>query len=357
MIGQRLKVARLASGLSLRDLSDRIGNLVTPQAIGKYERNEDMPGSKALLALATALAVSPEYLLGDQELVLEGMEFRRKSELGRRAESHLEARVLDRVERYLTVEEMLSLPSVSWDRPREAPYPVDSVADADQAAQSLRMAWGLGRDPIPNLVELLEERGIKVHVEPLEADIDGLLARVRRADGPPIPVIVVNGSHWGERQRFTLAHELAHLVLAVANPKDAEKAAHRFAGAFLMPAETIWAEIGKHRTSISVAELLALKHLFGTSLQAITYRMRDLKVVPEALFKELFDLFKEKGWRTAPYEEPDAIKEGEKPKRFSRLCYRALSEGVISEAKTAELLGMSVHALSQQLGNSDELST
>ena len=241
MIGQRLKVARLASGLSLRDLSDKIGNLVTPQAIGKYERNEDMPGSQVLLALSTALAVSAEYLLGDQELVLEGMEFRRKSELGRRAELHLEARVLDRVERYLTIEEMLSLRSVSWDQPREAPYPMAAIAEGDQAAQSLRMAWGLGRDPIPNLVELLEERGIKIHVEPLDADIDGLLARVRRADGEIVPVIIVNGTHWGERQRFTLAHELAHLVLAVTNPKDAEKTAHRFAGAFLMPAETIWA--------------------------------------------------------------------------------------------------------------------
>jgi Zn-dependent peptidase ImmA (M78 family)/transcriptional regulator with XRE-family HTH domain len=357
VIGQRLKVARLAAGLSLRDLSDKIGNLVTPQAIGKYERNEDMPGSKPLLALSAALAVSPEYLLGDQTLVLEGMEFRRQGDLGRRAESHLEARVLDRLERYLTVEEMLALPSLSWDQPREAPYPVSTIADADHAAQRLRMAWGLGRDPIPNLVELLEERGIKIHVESLDADIDGLLARVRRADGPPIPVIIVNGTHWGERQRFTLAHELAHLVLDVSNPKDGEKAAHRFAGAFLMPAETIWAEIGKHRTSISVAELLALKGLFGASLQAITYRLRDLNVLPEPLFKDLFDLFKERGWRTPPYEEPAAIQGGEKPQRFSRLCYRALSEGVISEAKTAELLGISVHTLSQQLDNSDKVTT
>lgn len=355
MIGQRLKVARLASGLSLRDLSEKIRNLVTPQAIGKYERNEDMPGSKVLLALSAALSVSPEYLMGDQMLVLEDMEFRRKSDLGRRAESHLEARVLDRLEKYLTVEEMLALPSVSWDQPRETPYPVATIADADHAAQRLRMAWGLGRDPIPNLVELLEERGIKIHVEALDPDIDGLLARVRRADGPAIPVIIVNGTQWGERQRFTLAHELAHLVLEVANPKEAEKAAHRFAGAFLMPAETIWSEIGKHRTSISVAELLSLKHLFGASLQAITYRLRDLGVLSELVFKDLFELFKERGWRTPPYEEPDAINGGEKPQRFSRLCYRALSEGVISEAKTAELLGTSVHALSQQLDNSDKV--
>ena len=46
MIGKRLKGARAASGLSLRALSDAMENKVSAQAIGKYERNEDMPGSR-----------------------------------------------------------------------------------------------------------------------------------------------------------------------------------------------------------------------------------------------------------------------------------------------------------------------
>ena len=71
MIGQRLKLARAASGLSLRDLEAKIGNLVTAQAIGKYERNEAMPGSRVLIALSDALDVSVDYLLADQGLVLE----------------------------------------------------------------------------------------------------------------------------------------------------------------------------------------------------------------------------------------------------------------------------------------------
>ena len=50
MIGMRLKLARASSGLSLRDLAERMGNVVSAQAIGKYERNEDMPGSRALMS-------------------------------------------------------------------------------------------------------------------------------------------------------------------------------------------------------------------------------------------------------------------------------------------------------------------
>ena len=212
MIGQRLKLARAAAGLSLRDLSARIGNRVTAQAIGKYERNESMPGSGVLIALADALDISVDYLTGDQEMVLEAVEFRRKKITSRREESQVEAKVLHFLERYLMVEELLDLPTVEWHSPREAPYPVRDVSEADRAARSLRNHWGLGNDPIPNLVELLEEQGIKVLAVDL-TNIDGLTARVRRAGKGSVPVIVVNRMEWGERQRFTLAHELGHMVM------------------------------------------------------------------------------------------------------------------------------------------------
>ncbi|WP_422650797.1 hypothetical protein OJJOAM_003891 [Cupriavidus sp. H18C1] len=59
MIGNRLKRAREALGLSLRDLEAAIEGLVSAQAIGKYERDEMMPSSTVLLAMAKALRVSP----------------------------------------------------------------------------------------------------------------------------------------------------------------------------------------------------------------------------------------------------------------------------------------------------------
>ena len=162
MIGKRLRLARAAAGMSLRGLASKIDNRVTAQAIGKYERDEAMPGSGVLIALAKALRVSEDYLLGDQHLTVEGVEFRKKASTSRREEAQVEAMLLGYLERYLRLEELLGLPSVAWDRPLEAPYPVRSLPEAEQAAASLRAAWGLGLDPIPNLAELLEERGIKV---------------------------------------------------------------------------------------------------------------------------------------------------------------------------------------------------
>ncbi len=343
-MGQRIKMSRLADGLSLRDLQAKIDNRVTAQAISKYERGESMPSSGVLIALANALGVSAAYLASDSKISLEAVDYRRKRLTSKREEAQVEAKVLDLLERYLTVEEILGLPTIARDLPRDAPWPVlHDVAEAEQAAHGVRGHWGLGIDPIPNLVELLEERGIKVLSMPL-ANIDGLAASVRRKDRSVASVIVINQRDWGERQRFTAAHELGHMVLDVAPKVDDEKAAHRFAGAFLMPAETLRAEIGKHRRSIGWRELFDLKAIFGVSVRALTYRCKDLGIFGSSLFRQLCNEFDHRGWRSPPHREPGAM-QGEKPKRFERLCFRALAEDAISESKAAELLGCSVHEL------------
>jgi Zn-dependent peptidase ImmA (M78 family)/transcriptional regulator with XRE-family HTH domain len=349
MIGKRLKLARAAAGLSLRDLAAKIENRVSAQQIGKYERDEDVPGSAVLIALSHALGVSVEYLVGDQEMVLDGVEFRKKQITSKKEESQIQAQALHLIERYLMVEQILGLASAEWDKPREAPYPVADIGEADRAAQFLREHWNLGIDPIPNLVELLEERGIKVLVVDSEENIDGLAARVRRSRGEPVPIIVIRRGVQGERQRFNLAHELGHMVMDVkGDEKFREKAAHRFAGAFLMPAEALWANVGRHRSSIGWSELFALKKLCGASVLAITYRCADLGIFPPVLSQKLFREFSRLGFRSAPNYEPEHLEE-ERPERFNRLCYRALAEGAISEPKTAELLNITVRELNRRM--------
>ena len=341
MIGVRLKLARTAAGLSLRGLADAISHRVTAQAIGKYEREEAMPGSGVLIALADALHTTVDYLLGDPGLVLDDLEFRKNAFTSKRAEAQAEATVLAHLERYLVIEDILRLPSARWDSPREVPYPVlHDLLEADRAADALRHHWGLGHEPIPNLVELLEERGIKIFAFPL-GSLGGLAARARRAALPPVPFVVVNAGDWGERQRFTIAHELGHIVLDVSPNLDAESIAHRFAGALLMPAEALWLEVGKHRSAIPLGELLALKHIFGVSIQALTHRCRDLDIINQATYRTLFNEFDRLGWRAHPYKEFGAM-DGERPNRFNRLCLRALAEGAISESKAAELLDINI---------------
>lgn len=352
MIGKRLKLARSAAGLSLRGLQEKIGNRVTAQAIGKYERDESMPGFDVLTTLASALDVPMDYLLGDPEIELESVEFRKKASTSAREDARIKARVIHLAERYLVVEEALGLPGVAWDRPPEVPFPVlRDLSEAEEAASSLRRHWGLGRDPIPCLVELLEERGIKVLALGL-GNVDGLTAQVRCRDMGAFPVIVVNNYGYGDRQRFTLAHELGHLAMDVGRGLDGERAAHRFAGAFLMPAEILRRVIGKHRTSISLRELVHLKRQFGVSVQSLAHRCHELGVIGGSLHKRLFEEFRRRGWRSPPYREPCEIP-AEVPTRFERLTLRALAEHAISRSKAAELFGVPLREFENRMQSVD----
>ncbi|MYA61485.1 MAG: ImmA/IrrE family metallo-endopeptidase [Dehalococcoidia bacterium] len=348
MIGNRLKLARSAAGLSLRGLSDRIDNSVSAQAIGKYERDEAMPRSGVLIALAESLDVSVDYLSGDPGISLRGVDFRSRRVTSRRDEDRIGATVIQKLERYLVIEEVLDMQSVYWDRPRLAPYPVISgIHEADRAASALRNEWGLGLNPIYDMAEMMEDHGAKVFFCPLEEGIDGLTAHVGRDNQPDARVIVVSQDVSRDRQRFTIAHEIGHMVLDVSPGIDREEATHRFAGAFLMPEEVLWAKIGKHRSDIDWREFLALKLSFGMSIQAITHRCRNLGIISQALSGRLFETFDRVGWRSPPYREPlDA--QGSRIGRFERLCLRALAEGAISESRASELLGVSTQELNDE---------
>jgi Zn-dependent peptidase ImmA (M78 family) len=335
VIGNRLKLARTAAGLSLRALEERLNRLVTAQAIGKYERDEMMPSSTVLIALARALEVSEDYLLNAGNVELVAVEFRKKKLTKTKEDAQVRARILSEVERYLEIEKILAIDGRQPAIPRTA---VRSFDDVEDAAEQLRRTWKLGEDAIPNLCEFLEDKGIKICAIPLPASVSGVQAIVTAAKGHDIPVIVINSEHPVDRQRFTLAHELGHLCLDVRGHLDVENACHRFAGAFLVPAKILRRGVGAHRSALPPRELFGLKLLFGMSARAIAYRCRQLDIISQPTLSSLFKLFARRGWRL---NEPGDLK-AERPARFERLCIRALAEGYISEAKASELLRKTV---------------
>src|SRR5579872_2062057 len=107
MIADRIKLARRKAGFSLRDLSDAMNGRVTAQAIGKYERGEDVPSSGVLIALAKALGVSLNYLMDSQGMELTRVEFRTKASTTVRERAQVETEVIEWIERYLQIERIL----------------------------------------------------------------------------------------------------------------------------------------------------------------------------------------------------------------------------------------------------------
>jgi len=331
-------------------LEAAIHGQVSAQAIGKYERDEMMPGSTVLLSLAKALRVSPEFLLSEREIELTGVDFRKAPQAGAKEERAVEASVLDQVERYLELEELLPGVDEAWSAPDQSAFEIHRIEDAEEAANSLRQLWSLGIDPIPILAELLEDKGVKVIALDLPETVSGSKAFVRRHELDDVPVIVVNQHHNGERQRFTLAHELAHLVLRFSGLNDAEqeKAADRFAGSFLMAKDMMLRLLGSHRTSISLGELAELKKIFKVSIASLVVRCSQLGVLSKAAYGRLWAQIRGLGWNGPASTEPSRLPP-EVPQRMERMCMRAVAEGAISEAKAAELLNISVRELDRRL--------
>lgn len=343
MIADRLRLARRKAGFSLRELSAAMGNKVTAQAIGKYERAESIPSSGVLLALSKALGVSLSYLLDTQGIELRGVEFRTKASTSARDRAKVETEVLEWIERYLQIETVLELDSAEWQCPVTRPRKLRAARDAEKLAAEVREKWNLGLDPIPNMTELLEEKGLKVLTVPLPERVSGFTCLVKRKDEQrDLPVIVVNNQFPLERRRLTLGHELAHRLVYIdsLSDKEEERAANVFAGAFLMPREHLLREVGKHRNALGYKELIALKRLYRVSGAALLMRLRQLDVISESILIYAFQTIA-RGWRTQEPQEletPEERGQRERALRFERLCYRALAEGLISLSKAAELL-------------------
>lgn len=352
MFGDRLRLARKKAGYSLRHLEDVLEKKVTAQAIGKYERGEMMPSSDVLSAMAKVLGVSLEYLLSEQVEELESVEFRKLARTSAGARSRVEAAVIDHLQRYIAIEEILELDSAAWRAPPCDNRFIGEENEGEILAEDLRKEWELGIDPIPNMTSLLEDRGIKVFIMLLPDGVSGLTCLVRRSrQKKRLPVIVINRDISLERRRLTLAHELAHRLIDGQSPVDHEKAANVFAGAFLAPRAHLIREIGNSRKGLGYQELIQLKRMYRISAAALLVRLRQVGVIDESTLSYAFQTFA-RGWRSAepePLESREEEGKHEVPRRFERLCYWALAERLISPGKASELLQQPLAKIEQAM--------
>ncbi len=331
-MGERLRAARVRAQMSQRTLAEKVG--VSHTAISKYERGLDVPGSDVLIRLAQALGVKVEYFFRPSIVTVTVPVYRRRRALPKRARDAIIVQVQDWLERYVEVERLFPEEQAQFQLPPEMKRRVSSLDDVEDVALALRDHWQLGLDPLDNLAELLEDRGIKVGMVEAHDKFDALTLW---ADGDP--VIVLRKGMPGDRQRFSMAHELGHLILEVTEDLDEEKAANRFAAAFLVPRPAAYMELGRRRKHIYIHELHLLKHKYGLSMTAWITRARDLNIISHALAKRLFREFKRRNWWR---EEPGDPLPPEEPQRMKRLVMRALAEGIITRSRAAELLDKSL---------------
>lgn len=351
MLGERIRQARLSAGLSQRAAAERVG--VSAMAISKYERNETTPSSRVLMSLARAFGVQVEYFFRSTEVELKSLEFRKHPQLPAKQQQRVLADAREQVERWLVLEELM--PGewvVSFRVPEGLPTRVTTYDGIEQVAQAVRESWRLGTEAIVDLVDVLEEFGLKVLLSEFAnaSRFDGLAAV---ANGHTI--LLVGKDLPGDCQRFTMAHELGHFVLKgrLGPGLDEEAACNRFTGAFLVPDVEVRRALGERRTWLEPKELWILKQQWGLSMGGWTYRALDLGIINRATMSRLWQMLRARGWDK---REPGRQYPGEQPRRFERLVFRALAEDLIGESRAAELLGLSVAELAdrRQMDFADE---
>ncbi|MEX0680809.1 MAG: XRE family transcriptional regulator [Balneolales bacterium] len=350
IFARRLRQARKMEGYSLRELSEKLEKRVSYNALDRYEKGIMMPSGEVLQALSRALGRPLDFFFRPMDLELEKIEFRKRTSLGKRAENAIKERARDFFERYAEVEELLDDARRFVNPLKDARSPenpaVQSQEEAEKYSDLLRKHWELGTVPVPNIHEMLEEHGIKVHeVETGDDRFDGFSAQT---DLGPVVVVCKKLDNNLLRKRMTLVHELAHIVLDIPDSlsrKEKEAITSRFAGAFLLPIESFEREFGKHRKAVSLGELIEMKLQFGASIWAIMYRARQLDWIPESVYHRFCRVASQ--WRSEKKEPGDQeYKEkglsGETHSRFRQLVYRAVAEGEISVSKGAGLLEVSL---------------
>jgi Zn-dependent peptidase ImmA (M78 family)/DNA-binding XRE family transcriptional regulator len=331
-LAERLTTARRMAGLSLQELADKVEHRISRQAIHQFEQGQSKPETETLLALAKALDVKLDYFYRTSNVAFDKLEYRKKVKLSKTEEVAIQETAKDRFSRYFELEELTNAKSSFKDHKQT--FEINDLTDIEKAAESLREAWNLGSKPIPSVIEMLEEKGIKI----LEVDAsDGFQGFCAEANHEL--VIVINANDDPFRKRFTALHELAHITLNIKEDLDVEKCCHSFAGAFLFPKQSVIEAFSAKRKKLSFAELIQQKCYYGISIQALLVRLRNLDIISEATYKGFVIWLTKSGCRT---KEPGQYAGVEKALRFSQLLYRAAIEEVISLSKAASLSNQSL---------------
>jgi Zn-dependent peptidase ImmA (M78 family)/transcriptional regulator with XRE-family HTH domain len=311
---------------------------MTQSSISKIEAGYIVPDAAFAEKLAVALSFESSFFFRQGRLRPAPANFHRKRQkLG----VNDWEQILARSEIYrICIEEMLR--SVDLVPSRAAPPCIDPDqfdGRVDLVANAVRQAWMLPRGPIQDVTALIEDAGIII--VPFDFGTDLIDAFCQLA-GDTLPPLIFQNTRFKnkDRIRYSLSHELAHIVMHRIPKPEMEMEANRFAAAFLMPE----ADIRHALYGMSLEKLMTLKLHWKTSMQAILMRARDLNRVTERGYRYYQMTMSKRGWRSAePVEVQGAI---EAPRLLQKLINSHVKELGYSFNELAGLFGI----------NSDDLS-
>lgn len=295
---ERLREIRIARKMTLAQLATNIG--VTKQAVSKYECGKSIPSTETINKIITVLNVPIQFLTKTAIKTVESntlLFFRTNSSTTKTQMDFADIiskwgyEILDGISTLESINEV-NLPDF------------DTSLSISEKAKTLRSFWGIDNLPIDNMISLLENNGIFVFVINSSGINTDAYSRIINN----IPVVIVNGDKGtSARQRFSLAHELGHLVLHrnltdadfELRAKEIEKEASLFASNFLMPPDKFSASV----IAPKLEHFLELKKEWKVSISAMIYHCKQIKILDDKKADALqMQLSKKWGRKTEPLD-------------------------------------------------------
>lgn len=233
----------------------------------------------------------------------------------------------------------------SWYEGNAAAIEELETTDPVLTAQALRLMWGLGEGPLPNMVQLCESKGIRVYGLPPVAEVVDAFSGW--SDGTPY--IFLSRRKTPERSRFDIAHELGHLILhstSVDSNAEAhhrqEEDADRFAAELLAPASSV---AGLLPRQPSVDRVLTFRSQFRVSAMMTAKALLRSGRIDDAGYRRLCSALARRGFRSG---EPGGMAQHERSRIFTHIFGPEAAEKRTSADRLAEELSLpvtDVHAL------------
>lgn len=332
--GAMLRLARQFRGFQQKELAERTN--VDAAIISRAENGAGVPSESVISRLAQELDV-PESLFGlafqpvGLPISFHAMWRKRQSVSQREtdrvlADANLRGLHLRRLLPSVAFEPELTIPRIE---------PGEYESDCREIARLVRRAWGMPAGPIANLTEYIERAGIFVFHADLEkkVDVDGLTLRLA---GLP-PVIILNSRMPADRMRFTLAHELAHLVMHPVPTPEMEKEANEFASELLIPSQDIKRCFSGRRVDLKL--LAQLKPEWRISMAALLYAAGEVGSIGPGQSQSLWRHYSALRYKTVG-EPPELNFPVEKPSLGTYLVRAHIDEMGYSFDEMTNLLGL-----------------
>lgn len=299
-----ISLAREARGLTQIDLAERLH--ITQGFLSKMESGHLGVPQETIYALSDILNFPPKFYFQKYDVYPASMHLYRKHKT-------LPVKDLNRITAWMNIYRfhvlhLLQAADIESELLPECD--VDEFGSAIEVARAVRAAMKLPRGPIENLCSVLEDWGVVViPFHPLNRKFQGASMLMERGGY----IMLINADMPGDRFRWTLAHELGHIVMHRIPAADAEKEADQFAGEFLMPAR----EIGQYLSEPTLERLASLKRYWKTSISSILIQAKNIGAITENQYRtQITRLAKEGITRTSeprelaiPREEPTLIRE------------------------------------------------